>query len=168
MTERRYSYPVWRMRFGQAMLLLIAGLGFVAMFAGTGAWWGYLIFSAALSTIVWWALWRAPRRRATETREGIHTWDLAFPVNRLLRWEDISHFKRVSSPFGQLVEAVNPRGGSTPIMGLDAAAKTSWDGEEPGEVDDIVAELNRRLLLWREELGLPTPVRKGTGRSPAT
>ncbi len=166
MTERRYSYPAWRTRFGQAMLLFIARLGLVAMFNGSGAWWAYLIFSAALLTIVWWTLWRVPRRRATETREGIHTWDLGFPVKVVVRWEDISHFERMSSPFGHLVEAVHPKGGSTSIMGLDPRAKTSWEGEEPGEVDDVVAELNRRLVLWREELGLPTPPPRPTRRSP--
>lgn len=156
MTERRYSYPVWRMRIAQSLLLFMLSLGVLAMVVGSGPWWAYPIATAVYATLGW-VLWKLPRRRATETREGIETWDIGFPIRRLIRWEDISHFESLKSPFGQLVEAVHPSGRSTSVMGLDAAARTSWEGDEPGEVDDIVAELNRRLALWREELGLPIP-----------
>lgn len=65
-------------------------------------------------------------------------------------------WEAVTRPGGPIdPDAVKRNGTTVSIMGIDAGSVTSWDGESPGETDDIVAELNRRLVLWREGLGLP-------------
>lgn len=154
MSDRAYSYPRGRMIFGQAMLSLMVSLIVVVTVAEADVWWEWLLFGSAAAYGYWWVLWKVSRRKARETVEGIHTWDIGFPISVLIRWEEVERFERLGWLSGAMVEAIRFRGRSISIMGIDADSRTSWDGDEPGETDDIVAELNHRLALRRKELGL--------------
>lgn len=149
---------MWRLRIAQFFFLCMVALGFTAIAFGKGPFVGLALFAAFLVAVAWWTLFVLPRRRVRETAEGLHTWDIGFPVRRLAKWSEIERFEEGAFPGKQvLVVAVRRRGLSLTIAGIDAAAVTSWDGPEPGSTDDIISELNRRLVLWRRELGLPGP-----------
>lgn len=149
---------MWRLRIAQFFMLFMVACGFTAIAFGEGPLPLLVLLATVFAGIGWWTLFVLPGRRVRETAEGLHTWDIGFPVRRLAKWSEIERFEEGAFPGKQvLVVAVRRRGMSLTIAGIDAAAVTSWDGPEPGSTDDIISELNRRLVLWRRELGLPGP-----------
>lgn len=151
LVPRVYSFPAWRIRLGQVGLLFMVGLGVLTMVVGEGPTWVYPVFAVFWMGVAWWVLVIFPRRKVTENRDGIGTFDLAFVVPKVVPWEEIERFKPMAGTFGYMVVAIGKSGSYTPIVGLDAKATTRW---VDGETDDIVAELNHRLALWQAELGL--------------
>lgn len=86
----------------------------------------------------------------TETREGLTTYSALTSGKRVLPWESIERFESMPGTRGRVVAAVSKTGRRTTITGLDAKDEMTWrEGEQEGDFDDLIAELNARLAGWR-------------------
>jgi hypothetical protein len=149
MHERIYVLPPRRVLYGRIGIfgMCILGVYTLVTFRAPPVLW---ILGLAVFSYTCWGVTIGMKRKAVrESAAGLRTSDLS-GWRRTLTWDDIERFEVMRGTRKVMVGAVMTRGGTVPVIGLDASVTTRWDG---GQTDDIVSELNKRLAGWRREGG---------------
>lgn len=147
--ERQYRLP----RGGVMAVRIFAAVGFaftgaLLVDSSTTPLWGYPVLALMSAGVLVQITPKGLRNR--EVREdavGLRLGAMRPMTRSTIPWGDIERFERPRT--GRMVCVVRKNGRRSPIIGFDTSGATTWEG---GSTDDIVGELNRRLLLWRARI----------------